>query len=326
MPPLTRHIVHQHKVIASFYGVALRALLQPLRNRSEASELLPGPELTLEIPAPPAALIRDYVRHVGGNSRAYSGTIPPHLFPHWSLPLAARTLRNLRYPLLRVLNGGCRLEINAPLAAEEPLRVSARLESVTDDGRRAVLHQRIVTGQRSCPEALVAHVYAVVPSAPRGAAEARPHQAKEVQRVPLGARQIDCLGLTRNAGLDFALLTGDFNPVHWVAPYARVLGHRGSILHGFASMAHVYESLQRALFGGAIDRIRVFDVRFVRPLVLPSAVAVYVKGNAFFLGSPGEPAILTGNYASAEQSLAEIAFERAPRATNETSPRPGVRS
>jgi acyl dehydratase len=298
MTPLTRHIVDQHRVIASLSGVAVRGLLQRFERKPRALEALPGPELRATLEPPRAALIRDYVQAVGGDPRAYARTIPAHLFPQWSLPLAAKTLRRLPYPLLRVLNGGCRLELNAPLTAGEPLLLRARLESVEDDGRRAVLHQRIVTEQRSRPEAVVAHVYAIVPTASRSSDRGSERKPREVQRVPPSARQLARLALDRNAGLYFALLTGDFNPVHWLVPYARTLGYKGSILHGFASMAYAFEALQSELFGGATDAISMIDVRFARPLVLPAEVGVFVEGSEFFLGSRGEPAFLTGSYST----------------------------
>lgn len=298
MTPLTKHLVHQHRVIASLSGVAVRGLLQQLERKPRTLQSLPGPELEAVLAPPGPALIRDYVQAVGGDPRAYAHTIPPHLFPHWSLPLAARTLQKLPYPLLRVLNGGCRIEINAPLSATEPLRVRARLESVEEDGRRAVLRQRIVTGQRSNPDALVAHVYAIVPTGKRSGA-GKPKKPKEARLVPLAARQIGQLSLKRNAGLEFALLTGDFNPVHWVTPYARALGYRGAILHGFASMAHAFECLERALADRAPAGLRLLDVRFVRPLVLPAEVGVYIDEGELFLGTRGELALLTGSYSLA---------------------------
>lgn len=323
MTPLTRHIVHQHRVIASLSGIAVRGLLQHFERKPRALETLPGPELRATLAPPSEALIRDYVRAVGGDPRAYGRTIPAHLFPHWSLPLAAKTLRKLPYPLLRVLNGGCRLEINAPLAAGAPLLLRARLESADDDGRRAVLHQRIVTGQPSQPEAVVAHVYAIVPTASRSRDRDPARKPREKQLVPSNARELGKLSLDRNAGLDFALLTGDFNPVHWVAPYARTLGHKGVILHGFASLAYAFETLQRELFGGATDAIRTVDVRFVRPLVLPAAVGVYVDGDEFFVGARGEAAFLTGSYStshikelSTQGPLAPGSVKAIPEASN----------
>ncbi len=109
--------------------------------------------------------MRDYLRFVGGDPGAYKGRVPAHLFPHWGIPLAAQTLRGLDYPLMRVMNGGCRLQMKAPLPQGQPLRVRARLESVDDDGRRAVLHQRVITGTASVPEAVVADIFAIVPLA-----------------------------------------------------------------------------------------------------------------------------------------------------------------
>lgn len=304
MAPKLRHIVHQHRVIGSLSGVVLRAVLQRLERGEKLLEALPGPELEAEIAPLPAALIRDYVRHVNGDPRAYARTVPPHLFPHWSLPLAAQTLRKLPYPLLRVLNGGCRLELNAPLAADEPLLVRARLEAVEDDGRRAVLHQRIITGQRSAPDALVAHLYAVVPSARSKPNPSEPRKSKRVELIPSDAREIDSLVLRQNAGLEFALLTGDFNPVHWLTPYARALGHGGRILHGFASMAHLFESLKRTLPRNSAETLRVFDARFLRPLVLPAALGVFVEGERVFLGARGQPAIVVASHSSADSSRA----------------------
>ena len=59
--------------------------------------------------------------------------------------------------------GGCRLEINAPLPAKETLHARARLEDIDDNGRRAVIHQRVATGTGAHPDAVVGHLYAVVP-------------------------------------------------------------------------------------------------------------------------------------------------------------------
>jgi acyl dehydratase len=121
-----------------------------------------------------------------------------------------------------------------------------------------------------------------------------------VELIPNHAREIDSLVLRRNAGLEFALLTGDFNPVHWLSPYARALGHQGTILHGFASMAHLFESLKRALSAGTGETLRVFDARFLRPLVLPAALGVFLDGDRVFLGSRGQPAIVAASYSSVD--------------------------
>lgn len=303
-----RHIVHQRRVLGALMGTAARGLLQRGRDangrRPPPAAALPGPELVAEVKAPAAALIRDYVRHVGGDPGTYLGrrppTVPPHLFPQWTFPLAARLLHDVPYPLLKILNSGCRLEINAPVPAGGPLTLRAQLVDISEDDRRVVLHQRIVTGTAAHASALVADLYAVVPSASRptnGSAGSR----KEAALVPFSARELTSWTLRPDAGLEFAFLTGDFNPLHWLAPYARAAGFRSPLLHGFAMMARTMESLGRTLLAGAIDRIAVFDVRFTRPLPLGRGVQVglYLDGDGrrFYLADAlGSRPYLVGSF------------------------------
>ncbi|HTM19126.1 MAG TPA: MaoC/PaaZ C-terminal domain-containing protein [Kofleriaceae bacterium] len=287
-----RHILRQGPVVRSLGGTAMTALLQRVRRLPPRPAALPAPAIDTVVPPPSAELVRDYLRNVGGDPAAYRGVLPPHLFPHWGFPLAARTLRDLPYPLLRVLNGGCRLEVRAPLPAGEPLHVSARLESIDDDGRRVVLCQRVTTGPASDPESLIAHLYAIVPLEKKSGATRAP------ARVPPTARELAYWTLPADAGLAFAMLTGDFNPVHWIHRYARASGFRGVILHGFATMARAIEGLHRAR-AAAPGQLRTFDCRFTRPLILPARVGLYTAApDRVWVGdAPGGPAYLTGTFA-----------------------------
>ena len=115
--------------------------------------------------------------------------------------------------------------------------------------------------------------------------------------MPEGYREIGWLKLNANAGLSFAKLTGDFNPIHWVAPYARAAGFRNVILHGFGTFARCCEQLNRGLLGGDVRRLRVLDAKFTRPLVLPHQVGVYVHQRSVCVGDGVEgPAYMTGNF------------------------------
>jgi len=298
----TKHMLSQGRVVASIGGTAVAALLQRAGLASKTPAVVPSQEIVQTIPPLSAELVRDYVRFVGGDPNAYRKTLPPHLFPQWGFPLAAKTLKGIPYPLMKVLNGGCRIEINGPLPLGEKLTARARLEDIDDDGRRAVLHQKVVTGTPKQPDALVAHMYAIVPveqpgekKSGKGSGPARPK--KESPRVPTTAREIAFWRLAPDAGLAFAMLTGDFNPVHWVRPYARAFGFKSTILHGFATMARAYEGLSRYLYAGSVDRLKAFDVKFTRPLVLPAKVGLYVDNHQCFVGdAPGGPAYLVGSF------------------------------
>lgn len=298
----TRHVLQQGPVLKMLASVALSAFTQ--RKSSTSTPQLPSEEILATVPPLPKDLIRDYIRHVGGDPSAYRGVVPPHLFPQWSFGLASKTLRDIPYPLMKVLNGGCKIEVRAPLPAGRPLKVRARLESIDDNGRRAVLHQRVVTGVEDEPNALIADLYAIVPLG--GGKGSKPSSKsgpkKPRPRVPDGAEEIGRWRLPADAGLDFAKLTGDFNPVHWIPPYAKAFGFRNTILHGFSTMARAMEGVQRGIFAGSTKAIQTFDVQFTKPLVLPAKVGLYVSAGTepgvhqVFVGdAPGGPAYLVGS-------------------------------
>lgn len=317
MAVANKHVLQQGPVLATLAHAAWAAMRQQLDARmgkpasGGAMPQLPSPEITATLPPRPADLVRDYVRNVGGDASAYRGTVPAHLFPQWGFPLTAKTLEGIPYPLVRVLNGGCRLRMNAPLPADASLHVRARLEDIDDNGRRAVLHQRIVTGTDEHPEAVVADLFAIVPlgggreAGKSGGSPRADGEKKQTVRVPADAEELQRWRIGANAGLDFAKLTGDFNPVHWVKPYARAAGFRSTILHGFATLARTIEGLQRTIFAGSIHALAEIDVKFTKPLVLPAKVGLYIRGDEVWVGdAPGGPAYLAGHFVRTTPAVA----------------------
>jgi hypothetical protein len=246
----------------------------------------------VEIPPRDPALVHDYVLHVGGAPGAYGDELPFHLMPQWAFPALARTLRGLPYPMERIVNGGCRFEVNRPIPMGTPLHVRAYLDTIDDDGERAVLVQRVVTETEDAPNALVAELRAVIPLA-RGMAKGR----KERPPVPASARELCRLDLSARAGLDFAKLTGDFNPIHWIPAAARASGLRACILQGFSTVARTLEALYREELGGDVHAVATFEARLTRPLPLPARPAVFVdQGSVFVADAIGEVPYLAGSY------------------------------
>jgi hypothetical protein len=175
------------------------------------------------------------------------------------------------------MNAGCRIESRAPLPANEALDVRVRVETIDDNGHRAIVTQRVVTGTSSAPEAVVADISAFIPL---GTKDKNAKGTRQARIVPPGiAREIAFMRLGADAGLDFAKLTGDFNPVHWLAPYARAAGLHGCILHGFSTLARAIEALNRARFSASPSRLSLIDARFTSPLFLPASVGVYVTND-----------------------------------------------
>ncbi len=292
-----KHLFRQGPVIGSLLKTIASAVpLGPLSPNG-------GPSVSRRhifkeaVPPRDPELIRDYIRHVGGDPAWYRGVLPSHMFPQWGFPLMAKTLQTLPYNLIKVLNGGCRIEINRPLPANKPLILRARLHEVKDDGTKAVLTQRLITGTSEHPEAIVSYVTAIVPLG-KGKGSDKSEKKKERPRVPLEAREIARMKLQTDCGLEYAMVTGDFNPIHWIAPYARMSGFKNPILHGFSGVARTIESLNRTIWSGEVNKLESFEARFVRPLVLPASIGVYIDGaGGVFMGeAPGGPATLTGKY------------------------------
>lgn len=299
MPVSSRFVLQQGPMLATLGKTAAWAVAQrfaPRRHPTPPST--PSAEIKRSCTAPPGELLDAFVRHLGGEPRAYRDVVPPHFFPHWVLPVVAETMAGVPYPLLRVINAGCRMSIQAPLPRGERLEVRAQLVKVDDDGRRALLTQRVITGTASQPDALVTEIHAHVPLAKEPREGGAPR--KEKPRVPPGVREIGFVHLDADAGLSFAKLTGDFNPIHWIRPYAKAAGFRSVILHGFGTFARTVEVLNRGLFGGDVHKLRMLEAKFTRPLVLPHDVGFYVNEREVYVGDAAlGPAYLVGQFDTA---------------------------
>lgn len=275
-----RHVFRQGPMIKSLFGVAVSAMGQRFRKTPTLSLPSRWTEQTLPPRAP--KLVVDYIRWTGGDFGVYDQSLPAHFFPQWGIPLAAGTLSDIPYPLTGVLNQGCTLTRNGQLSKDKPLHVKARLEEIDDNGERARLHQRVITGTDDAPEALVADIYAVVKLK-----KSKNKQKREAPTVPTDATTLGSRTLQANAGLEFALLTGDFNPIHWLSPAAKAAGFKYCILHGFASMALTIEQLNAYLANQKQDPWTSVDVRFIKPLVLPTTATFYVSEGSEEEGTRG---------------------------------------
>lgn len=290
MAVAAKHVIAQrHVVSAMVRAVALSAIKKP-----KGAPKTPGPEVHLVVPAPSDQLVSDFVRLVSGDPGAYKREIPAHLFSHWAFPAVVRALEGVPYPTPKIMNAGCTLHIDKPIPKGEPLEVRAQLASIDDNGRRALLSVNVVTSTKSGGEALRADFRAIVPL---GGDKGKQKGASK-PRIPNEAREIASFDLPKTAGLDYAKATGDFNPIHWSPRYAKAMGFRSVILHGFGSLSFAYEGLARGLFSGNVKRIQTLDANFVRPLVLPCRVGLFIWGDGDVgLGAaPGGPAFMVGSY------------------------------
>lgn len=211
------------------------------------------------IAAPPEALVAKYIRWAG--AAGYGDELPPHMVSQWSLPLVGELLLHMPYKLTSVINQGVSLRVHGPLPRRVPLHVSAALEQIEETPGRIKVVVAVITGTAQQPLLVEArlHMSFLLPG-PR-AAKTAPARATEPAWQTVGQWTADA-----RDGLRFALLTGDFNPIHWCGPLARRSVFRSLVLHGFGSFVRSYEILRQH----GID-FKEIDVRFVKPVPLPCA-------------------------------------------------------
>jgi len=290
------HLLRQGPVVKAMLQAATRG---SQNGKSIESVAVPVPVLTDRVPPRHPDLIRDYIRNTGGSPGWYRGILPGHFFPQWGFPLLSQTLADVPYDLRRMLNAGCRIEMRAPLPSTSPLLLEAQLVEMDDNDRRTLFTERLTTGTADVPGAVIGEVTAIVPkrSDKKGPKKQKPQISQD-------AREIHQWRVGPTSGLDFVMLTGDINPIHWLSPYARLSGFKNTILHGFAMSARVIESLNRQLFCGDSSQLATVEMRFVRPLVLPAKVGVFIDsvGGVFVGHAPGGPAYLTGSYTTRQEN------------------------
>jgi hypothetical protein len=216
--------------------------------------------VTRVIAAPPEALVAEYIRWAG--AAAYDNELPPHMVSQWSLPLVGELLLRMPYKLTSVINQGVSLRVHGPLPRHAPLHVNAVVEQIEETPARIKVVVAVITGTAQQPSLVEArlHMSFLLPG-PR-AAKTAPARAAEPAWQTVGQWSADA-----RDGLRFALLTGDFNPIHWCAPLARRSVFRSLVLHGFGSFVRSYEILRQH----GID-FKEIDVRFVKPVPLPCSV------------------------------------------------------
>ncbi len=212
---------------------------------------------TMTIAAPSAKLVRSYRAWSGAGER-YGDALPPHLFSQWALPASVRVLEQTRYRLASIINQGVTMRVNGELPAGQPLIVSARLASLEELNNRARVAVEITSGPATQPDAVVGtmHVSFIL-----GRQEKKAGRDAE---APLDWRTLGQWQTSDDDGLRFALLTGDFNPIHWIGLAGRLSPFKQKVLHGFGMFVRSFEVLAE---GGAISEI---DVRFLKPVPLPS--------------------------------------------------------
>lgn len=216
-------------------------------------------------------LVDQYAAWAGAPASRYAKELPAHFCSHWAMPLLAKLGGLAPYNLLAVLNQGVRIQIHQPLLRNQPLNLHGSLLDVAEDSDRIRIHTRIQVSQGSeqptSQPAMVIDSYSTVPQGKSLKKSA--DKAKQAKRDEVKFNTVGTWNAEEEDGLAFAMLTGDFNPIHTIKAVGKRTRFKSCILHGFGQLARTWEVLANS---DAIKNksISDLDVRWIKPLPLPS--------------------------------------------------------
>lgn len=273
--------------------IALRTVISATAPAAQDWRTIPP--VSEAIAAPSNELIDHYVLWSGASLQRYKTSIPPHMVSQWGLAAATNLLLQTAYPLAKVINQGVSMQVHGELPRNTALLLNTRFHSVQEKDGLVRVSVQIVTGTTQQPNLVdtTLHMAFILPSFKKAA---RTTQADDKVWQTVGTWQA-----THNDGLKFAMLTGDFNPIHWIGLAGKLSSFGQKVLHGFGMIVRSYELLP--------DAVQQIDVRFVKPVLLPSKVLsvqtastdVTTVKSLRLVGSSGE-VHLVGSYQSFKRS------------------------
>lgn len=229
------------------------------------------PPVDMTIPAPSDELLRHYRRWCGTDEGSEQ-VLPFHFFSQFAMPMCLMQLADLKYPILTIVNQGCKVEIVHDMPANTPLQVKVALLSVTeDDGRAKICQELLVNANNTLCLKVEFHTVFIFARRKNKKTE---QQAQRSSVVPEVTPEPECIGMWRAsgcAGKQFARLTGDINPIHWSPFFAKASPFKKMLLHGFGMFARTSEViLSHWRKQHPAKTLASIEVRYVAPLFLPS--------------------------------------------------------
>jgi hypothetical protein len=224
---------------------------------------------------PDTELVREDVRVDPGHLAAYArvcgfalrDTLPP-TYPHvLAFPLHLELMADGSFPfggvgLVHIAN---RIVQHRPLALAEALELRVRAEGL--EPHRRGLTFTIVSEARVGDELVWEGASTMLK---RGAGSADVPREPEPEPLPVSAHW----RLPGDLGRRYAAVSGDRNPIHMHGLAAKALGFPRAIAHGMWTKAHCLAALR-------LPDAFAADVRFRRPVLLPSTVTFGADGGRF---------------------------------------------
>ena len=182
------------------------------------------------------------------------------------ISLAVMTRPGFPFPILGLVHIANRIEVLRAIAVEEPLDLWVRADNVQAHERGTTVD--LLTTVDAAGAAVLRESSTYLRR--HGGAPGRGRGDRDT--VPVAEQEWDVTGSLVSA---YARVSGDPNPIHTSALFARMFGFPHRIAHGMWTLARALAAL------GPFEAPYTVDARFQLPIVLPARVGFARAGAAF---------------------------------------------
>jgi hypothetical protein len=135
-------------------------------------------------------------------------------------------------------------------------------------------------------------------------------KAREPVLMPAGASAVRELQLGLDLGRRYALVSGDFNPVHWSRTAAKTLGFKTVFIQGYCLKALIAHTLVGQELGGNYGKLAGLRVEFRKPVYLPASTTLVLGKPEKQSDGTMKRALALGQNAGAEINVTGEAWVR----------------
>jgi acyl dehydratase len=242
--------------------------------------------VTGAVPHANPELLRAFMRATGVDPQFFKlpggqTALPPTYYVTWNMAVLSDTLLKLRLPYdySRVLHAGSEVHYTRPLCLNDKATYQARVIAIDDNERRARIRVETIVHEADAPSVEIfrntMELHVPKAKAPRG---------PKTEAPIAHGRDIAAFRLPRDLGQRYAMVSGDFNPIHWSRAAARALGFKTLFVQGYCTKALIAHAVIRQLLRGASPLFASLRVEFRRPVFLPAKLGLFV-GEARMQGS-----------------------------------------
>ena len=241
--------------------IASAVVAKKSSNNLSDSELY-NIEINKAVP-PPNDNLLDYYRKWSGSDIQQS--IPFHLVSLWSFPLVFDLLAKTGLPVVKVVNQGLSIQINDSLPLTEKFILNAKIKSIENTDTKKKLVVPVSTSTASQKDIIILDLEMSFPQKIINRNPKSDRSPSDVSQLATSSTtSFSKLSFSKNDGLNYSLLTGDFNPIHWLLFYAKKSPFKTTIMQGFGSFSKISSILEKQY------NLTTISIKFLKPITLPS--------------------------------------------------------